>query len=579
MYAILRFEKLKTDGAISASASHMMRTRPTHNADPSRLKQNRVLSGSKDPAADVARRLSVATQRRSNSVLAIEVLASASPEWFATATKEQKSEWLRSTRSWLETEFGRDNVASLHLHVDEKTPHLTGFIVPIDPVTQRLNAARWLDGSAKMAKLQDGYATAVSLLGLKRGLEGSDAIHTTVKQFYGAIQSADVPEIPEPHIETPPPMLVEKTRRAWAEGQEQQVQIQQDPVANQMKAQARAGIYAERKVRQYQKTAESYRQAAHVARDIPLQEVAERLGLTRDKADAEKWRDAEGSVAITIKGSKWFDHKEGRGGGGAIDLAMHCTTWDFKQTIAWLGHGVGITRAARAVAAKAVESSRKDVEQAMAEKPVYAPPEAVLEDVPKRRVRNYLAQERKLSPALVDRVMTEGKVYPDKRGNAIFVAVDAQGVPQGAEIRGTGKTPFHGLANGSSREACFTVSTGPNPKKLVITESAIDALSYAELHQAEPLLVASTAGARPNLPEALAELGQFDEVVVAYDADKTGRSMGDKLMEVLRTIARKVTRSEPSKGKDWNEMLKDLRTVSPIRPSAPQPSAVRSVRR
>ena len=71
--------------------------------------------------------------RRSNSVLAIEVLLTASPEWWAAADADAQQAWLDRSTEWLVSEYGRENIAHLRLHGDERTPHLTGFIVPLDP--------------------------------------------------------------------------------------------------------------------------------------------------------------------------------------------------------------------------------------------------------------------------------------------------------------------------------------------------------------------------------------------------------------------------------------------------------------
>ena len=129
-YAIYRHAKLKSMGLIHASAQHMTRQRDTPNADPARRDQNMVLIGGDDPAADVAalvpaldargedgRRL-----RRSNSVLAIEVLLTASPEWWAAADADAQQAWLDRSTEWLVSEYGRENIAHLRLHGDERTP-------------------------------------------------------------------------------------------------------------------------------------------------------------------------------------------------------------------------------------------------------------------------------------------------------------------------------------------------------------------------------------------------------------------------------------------------------------------------
>ena len=79
-------------------------------------------------------------------MIALEVLLTASPEWWAEATPDQQQEWLDASTAWLVEEYGRENIAHLRLHGDERTPHLTGFIVPLDPENGHLNARRWVEG-------------------------------------------------------------------------------------------------------------------------------------------------------------------------------------------------------------------------------------------------------------------------------------------------------------------------------------------------------------------------------------------------------------------------------------------------
>lgn len=69
-------------------------------------------------------------------------------------------------------EYGRENIAHLRLHADERTPHLTGYIVPLDPESGGLNARRWIGGPRRCAEQQTAYAAAVEPLGLRRGVEG-----------------------------------------------------------------------------------------------------------------------------------------------------------------------------------------------------------------------------------------------------------------------------------------------------------------------------------------------------------------------------------------------------------------------
>src|SRR6476659_9751760 len=44
-------------------------------------------------------------------------------------------------------------------------------------------------GRIKLSKLQDSYAAALAPLGIERGVKGSKATHTKVKEYYQAVNS------------------------------------------------------------------------------------------------------------------------------------------------------------------------------------------------------------------------------------------------------------------------------------------------------------------------------------------------------------------------------------------------------
>ena len=171
-FAIYRHEKIKTAQALTASANHMTRATDTPNADPQRAALNRVLIGSADPA-DAAALIPAPDavdqdgkkRRRSNSVLAIEILLTASPEWWSEATP---------AAAGLAGPF--DGMAGPRVWPREHRPlappwrradaHLTGFIVPLDEAGH-LNA-RKIGGAARCRQQQTDYAAAVAPLGLSR---------------------------------------------------------------------------------------------------------------------------------------------------------------------------------------------------------------------------------------------------------------------------------------------------------------------------------------------------------------------------------------------------------------------------
>jgi len=185
---ILRTGKLKTIGNIASSLSHNYRTRPTPNADPSRTANNQhdlktagqVLDGIKNRLPE---------KTRSNAVLCVEYLITMSPDWSGLGT-DREADFFKTSVEWLKQKHGAENVISTSIHRDETTPHLVAYVVPIDS-QGKLNAREFLGGRAKLSKMQTDFHNEVKHLGLERGLEGSKAEHTTIREFYAEIQKPD----------------------------------------------------------------------------------------------------------------------------------------------------------------------------------------------------------------------------------------------------------------------------------------------------------------------------------------------------------------------------------------------------
>jgi regulator of replication initiation timing len=206
-YAILRHEKIKstTTGVANAhnhrlsqvqDASHLVRI------DPSKSHLNVFYDGH-----GALRRLAgkLPAKRRKDAVVAMEILLSASPEFFDGIEKQREKlaqhptflKWVEQTRDWIKNEFG-ENVIDVVLHMDETSPHFHVMVVPITP-DGRL-CAKKLMAPFELIRRQTEYAKAVENFGLERGLEGSLATHVKVKEYQKAV-AAPLPDIPR--IATP----------------------------------------------------------------------------------------------------------------------------------------------------------------------------------------------------------------------------------------------------------------------------------------------------------------------------------------------------------------------------------------
>lgn len=217
MFAILRVAKLKTPGNVGGLNAHLTRTMDVPNADPELAKFNSRPVGSENLWKDVQQRFdSLGITPRKNAVLAIDHIITASPEAFPfeKGLKDGKvtlrgnvdkwKDFQSSAMEWLTETYGKANIVNFTVHHDELTPHIHAVITPIDS-KGKLNCRDFLGGRDKLRDMQTTFAKKVEHLGLKRGIEGSKAIHQDVKRFYEIIQQAKPELLPEIKIEVKSP--------------------------------------------------------------------------------------------------------------------------------------------------------------------------------------------------------------------------------------------------------------------------------------------------------------------------------------------------------------------------------------
>jgi hypothetical protein len=196
VYSIIRKRKHKSIASLRSRENHTYRREPTPNADPEKLHKNKLLFGSLDYANMVECNLKKyhdsGKNIRKNAVMSIEYLLTASPEFFDEGSKNERDErlkkWCEAQIEFVKKEHGAGNIACMYLHLDEKTPHIEVFVVPIDP-KGKLNCKYFLGARSALSILQTKYATHNAGFGLKRGQTGSRATHQEVKKFYEQIKT------------------------------------------------------------------------------------------------------------------------------------------------------------------------------------------------------------------------------------------------------------------------------------------------------------------------------------------------------------------------------------------------------
>lgn len=189
--AIIRIQKMKEHDVHKHSA-HVMRTQETLNADKNRTNYNRILHGSDNPHVQVDKYINDKKMKKRNNetVVAVEILMSLSPEFFKTPggvlKKQNTKDFASQALNFLKKKFG-DKLVFAVLHLDESTPHIHATIIP--DVDNKFNCKKMFDRVA-LQKLQTEYAECFDKsLNIERGARKSKAKHTPIKQYYGQVNS------------------------------------------------------------------------------------------------------------------------------------------------------------------------------------------------------------------------------------------------------------------------------------------------------------------------------------------------------------------------------------------------------
>lgn len=193
-FAILRTRKHKSLASLSGVGRHHCRQSHARGADPARASRNISLGAAKGGArAAVAAVRGVLDEAQAKSVKAfrkdgvkvVEYLLTASPEWWQTASPKYRAAFFDRARRWLREKHGAGNVVAEWIHLDERSPHLHAWIVPLHE--GRPNARHYLGGAAKLEAMQDEFAALVQPLGLQRGTRKSGGEHLPVTDWWAVL--------------------------------------------------------------------------------------------------------------------------------------------------------------------------------------------------------------------------------------------------------------------------------------------------------------------------------------------------------------------------------------------------------
>jgi len=267
-------------------------------------------------------------------------------------------------------------------------------------------------------------------------------------------------------------------------------------------------------------------------RNIELNVLLRHFGSTNDNQDRVKWHTSQG--VISINGPKFINWTLGTGGGGAIDLAMHLQGFGFIDAVTFLYDTFPCT------------SILNVPNQTRAPKIVFKLPPRCDKKLP--RVVHYLKNVRCIPDGTISGLIQSGKLYADIKSNAVFLLLGKKKRIVGAELRGTGNTQWRGMAPVSRKKlGCFYI-VGKSPMKMVLCESAIDAISCAVLYPEYTAISTSGVSAEPAWLRRFLKKGC--EVYCGFDTDSPGETMAAQMIKRYPSIKR----LRPSRH-DWNEVL------------------------
>ena len=268
------------------------------------------------------------------------------------------------------------------------------------------------------------------------------------------------------------------------------------------------------------------------ANAVDLEKFLRAQGETLVRSGKEyRWKAHD---SLTVCGNKWFRHSQSKGG-LPVDFVMEFYGKSFPEAVQMLTG----------------EPGEAQPEAGPAPSPAFRLP---LRNVTNANILNYLTQERKLSPSLVNFFIAAGDIYEDSsHHNVVFVGRDADGHPRYASSRGINEK-FRQDAAGA--EKAFGFAHRGTDKQLLVFEAPIDLLSFIELfpknwQQHNYLSLGGVSG--KALRQFLSERPDVERVFLCLDADKAGEDACKRLTALLPDTV-SVTRIQPCM-KDWNDVL------------------------
>lgn len=298
-----------------------------------------------------------------------------------------------------------------------------------------------------------------------------------------------------------------------------------------------------------------------LANSVDLAEYLRVRGEKLERAGIEHkliYYDSSGKHdSITIRGSKWFDHKN-QTGGGAIKFMQEFYGMDFQTAVQEL-LGQRVTPLSHSPPKTIAKEEKKE----------FKLPEA---NANMHRVYAYLIKQRFIAPDIISYFAKQHTLYEDKEHhNAVFVGVDENGVPRQASKRSTNSygNSFRITCQGSDTRYSF--AHFGESKRLYVFEAPIDMMSFLTLYPKDwqkHSCIAMNGVYENAVLAALKNHSNLSEVILCVDNDEGGIEAVGRLKDILSENGYTDVKRLAPKFKDWNEVLKAKNGVKAL-PAVP----------
>ena len=298
-----------------------------------------------------------------------------------------------------------------------------------------------------------------------------------------------------------------------------------------------------------------------LANSVNLEEFLRMRGEKLERAGVEHkliYYDSSGKHdSITIRGSKWFDHKN-QTGGGAIKFMQEFYGMDFQTAVQEL-LGQRVTPLSHSPPKAIAKEEKKEFRLPQANTNMH-------------RVYAYLIKQRFIAPEVITHFAKQHTLYEDKEHhNAVFVGLKEDGEPKQAHKRSTNSVggTFHITCGGSDTRYSFA-HFGEN-ERLYVFEAPIDMLIFLTLYPKDwqkHSCIAMNGVYENAVLAALKNHSNLSEVILCVDNDEGGIEAVDRLKDILTENGYTDVKRLAPKFKDWNEVLKAKNGVKAL-PAVP----------